>query len=208
MKSPGRTIIQLTKISVFLLCLVLVGCPRTSTKFQKDADVVRLRHLKYYGELLEAYHKITGKYPFQGQKDIPIYVHVANDKQIEYTKKGPPYPHTVVAFREFVKEVESALGKEINEYYDPQYAPVYKPNFYVYLIHKDMYFFAIHLHQALPFTEKIGEHHYKIEISNHPNEQNLAVSADVLLNSAEFKAELNKTISKLGIWTVKCYIIS
>jgi hypothetical protein len=200
MKNGNRKKTQSKIISLFLIIFLFTGCSKTGTEFQKGADIIRLRHLKYYAELLQEYHEQKGKYPFEGQEDVPVYAHVANDKQIEYTKKGPPYPHTVVAFKEFVKEIESALGKEINEYYDPQYGPDYKPNFYVYMIHKDTYFFAVHVHQPLPFAKKIGEHYYKIELSNHPNEQNQAVSADELLNSAEFKAELNKTISKEGFF--------
>ncbi len=89
MKNLNRTKMQLKGISIFLVIFLFVGCSRTSTKFKKDADVIRLRHLKYYGELLERYHGITGKYPFQGQKGIPVYVHIVNDKQIEFTKQGP-----------------------------------------------------------------------------------------------------------------------
>ncbi|MHC4194437.1 MAG: ankyrin repeat domain-containing protein [Planctomycetota bacterium] len=196
MKNLNRTKIQLKRISIFLVIFLFAGCSRTSTKFQKDADVIRLRHLKYYGELLEKYHRITGKYPFQGQKGAPVYVHIANDKQIEFTKQGPSYPHTVVPFKGFVKEIELVLGKEINEYYDPQYRPDYKPNFYIYMIHHDTYFFAVHVHQPYPFARKVAEHYYKIELSNHPNPQNQAVSLDQLLNSSEFQAELNRTVSK------------
>lgn len=191
---------QLKGISIFLIIFLFAGCSRTSTKFQKDADVIRLRHLKYYGELLEQYHRITGKYPFQGQKDVPVYVHVANDEQIEFTKQGPSYPHAVVPFKEFVEEIESVLGREIHEYYDPQYRPDYKLNFYIYMIHQDTYFFAVHVHQPYPFANKVAEHYYKIELSNHPNPQNQAVSLDQLLNSSEFQVELNKTVSKEGFF--------
>lgn len=200
MKNLNRTKMQLKGISIFLAIFLFVGCSKTSTKFQKDADVVKLRHLKHYGELLERYHRITGKYPFQGQKDVPIYVYFANDEQIEFTKQGPSYPHVVIPFKEFVKEIESVLGKEINEYYDPQYRPDYKPNFYAYMIDHDTYFFAVHVHQPYPFAKKVAEHYYKIELSNHPNPQNQAVSLDQLLNSSEFQAELNRTVSKEGFF--------
>lgn len=200
MKNRNRNHARLKRISIFLIIFLFAGCSRTSTEFQKDADVIRLRHLKYYGELLEEYHRRTGKYPFQGEKDIPVYVYVANDEQIEFTKQGPPYPHAIVGFKEFVKEIESVLGKEINEYYDPQYRPDYKPNFYIYMIDQDTYFFAVHVHQPYRFAKKVAEHYYKIELSNHPNPQNQAVSPGQLLNSSELKAELNKTVSKEGFF--------
>ena len=196
MKSTDNIIIQFKTIYVFFIIIFVVGCSKTSEVFQKDADIIRLRHLKYYGELLKEYNKITGKYPFQEQKDVPIYVHVANDEQIEFTTQGPPYPHETIPFKEFVEEIEEVLGKEICEYYDPQYRPDYKPNFYIYMVTGDTYFFAINVHQPFTFAKKVADHYYKIEISNHPNSQNQAVRFEQLLNSTEFNAKLNEPISK------------
>jgi hypothetical protein len=196
----NRTRIQLKGIYIIFVIFLLAGCKKTSRTFQQDADIIRFRHLKYYGQLLERYHKATGKYPFQGQMEVPIYVHVANDEQIESTKQGPPYPHAVIPFKDFVKEIESALGEEINEYYDPQYKPDHKPNFYIYMIQRNTYFFAVHVHQPYPFAKKVAEHYYKVELSNQPNPQNQAVSFDELLNNSKFQTELNKAVSKEGFF--------
>jgi hypothetical protein len=65
----------------------------------------------------------------QGEAEIPIYVHIANDYQIKYTKNGPPTPHQVVPMAKFIKELENGIGRTIDEYFDPQYAPMHKPNF-------------------------------------------------------------------------------
>ena len=95
------------------------------------------------------------------------------------------------------------MNKEVNEYYDPQYAPDYKPNFYVYLINGDTYYLAVHVHQPFSFAEKITEHYYKIELSNNPNQVNRAISPQQLLNSAEFKAELEKNMRKPGFFQLR-----
>ncbi len=200
MKTYSKTSSSIKAICSFFVLFLVVGCSGTSTDFQNDADILRLQHLKYYAEILDKYKKVTDKYPFQGRNDIPIYVHIANDEQIEFTKKGPPYPHEVIPFNDFVREVESVLGKEINEYYDPQYRPAYKPNFYIYLINSDTFFLAVHVHQPFPFAKKIAKHYYKIEVSNHPTSQNQAILPMKLLDSPEFNTELSKPVSKPGFF--------
>lgn len=173
---------------------------RTSVTFQKDADIVRLKHLKYYGELIGKYRAAKGIYPFQGRKDNPIYVHIANDKQKKATKDGPKSPHVVIPLAEFIAEIESTLGHEIAEYYDPQYSGVYKPSFYTYKVHQDIYFFAIHVHQPFPFAKKVSEFYYKVEISNYPTFRNRAHDPQLLFNSLEFEQELKKKIQKEGFF--------
>lgn len=197
MKLTPRNIVR---IAIIFILIPLAGCKMTSTGFQKDADIIRLRHLKYYGNLIEEYKEKKGHYPFQGQEKVPVYVHVANDEQIEHTKGGPPYAHVVVPFNAFVKEIDSVLGRDIDEYYDPQYSPDHKPNFYVYMITGDTYFFAIHVHQPFAFAKKVAEYYYKIEISNHPNSQNRAKDPKELLSSPDFQRELNKPVSKEGFF--------
>ncbi|MCI5223169.1 MAG: hypothetical protein D3924_10960 [Candidatus Electrothrix sp. AR4] len=194
------TFLNLKKISVLLIIISIAGCFRTSKNFQKDADIIRLRHLEYYGKLLMDYNKKTGKYPFQGQRKIPTYVHVANDEQIEYTKQGPPYTHEVLPFKSLVIEIESVLGNEVNEYYDPQCRPDYKPNFYIYMVADDTFYFSVHVHQPFPFAKKIGKNYYKIVVSNHPSSQNQTLSPQQLFETSEFKTESSKPLSKEGFF--------
>jgi hypothetical protein len=168
--------------------------------FQHDADILRLQHLKYYGLLIEEYHDKTGRYPFQGKSEVPIYVHVANDQQVGFIKNAAPYKHEVVSFAEFVRELESSLGRAVEEYYDPQYRPVGKPNFYVYMVHKDAYFFAVHLHQGFPFAERLAEHYYKAEISSAANEQNRAWSPSDLFKDPDFVKATQRPLAKPGFF--------
>lgn len=200
MKPTQRVVVG---IAIMSCIIFFAACKMTSTSFQKDADIIRLRHLNYYGDILEEYNQKAGHYPFQGQEDIPLYVHVANDKQINSTKDGPSYAHKVIPFKDFVLELERVLGREINEYYDPQYAPDHKPNFYIYMITNDTYFFAIHVHQPFGFAKKVAEYYYKIEISNNPNRQNLAKDPFELFSSPEFLTELDKPLSKEGFFMAR-----
>lgn len=165
-------------------------------EFQKDADAVRLKHLKYYGDLLEEYKKKTGTYPFMSEASIPLYVHVASPEQEQYAQMRPPYSHSIKTFKSFVKVLEKGLSREIDEYYDPQYAPDYKPNFYIYMANKGSYFFAIHQHQEYSFSNKIAKHYNKVEISNNPTSMNKAISPAKLFSSNEFSKVLGYQIKK------------
>lgn len=186
---------MLLKITFVFTIFLLNGCSKIRSEFQKDADIIRLQHLKYYRQLLEEYHAIAGKYPFQLKKNIPVYVYIANDQQIEYTKACPQDPNIVFSFKMFVREVEKVLGREINEYYDPQDIPAGKPNFYIYMVRGDTYFFCVYVRQPYPFARKVADHHYAIDISNNPSLSNRALDPDLLFSSPQFNAELNKTVS-------------
>jgi len=196
MKYFGKSDILLKVTSVFLVIFLLIGCSKKETMFQKDADIVILRHLKYYGRLIDEYHEITGKYPLQQVMPMPFYVCVANDQQMEFVELQPEGPHAEVPFSVFVKQIESALGREINEYYDPKDQPVYKPNFYVYRIHNDTFYFTAYVHRPYSFARKVAESYYKVVISNSPDPENKIFSPEKLFNSPEFNKEINKTVSE------------
>ncbi len=173
------------------------GTPtKTSLEFQKDADIARLKHLKYYGELIGKYYAAKGKYPFQGKESNPIYVYIANDEQKEATKGGPNCQHVVIPLGEFIAEIESVLGHEVAEYYDPQYRGDYKPNFYMYMVSQDAYFFSIHVHQHFSFAKRVSKFYHKVEISNYATFRNRANDPQSLFSSPEFKQELKKKIQK------------
>lgn len=184
-----------------LLCIAVVAgiawfrFPAAEVAFQRDADIARLRHLEHYGKLIEEYREKTGKAPLQGTAEVPVYVHIANDEQIAFTKNGPPTPHKVVPMVEFVEELESGLGRTIDEFYDPQYRPFKKPNFYIYMVRGNSYFFAIHVSQSFPFAKKVGESYFKVEISNVANASNGACAPDLLFAAREFTSARDKAIS-------------
>ncbi len=200
---PGRIANMRRKLLVAALIIAagVVGFaflvfPGAEDSFQRDADIVRLRHLEHYGKLIEEFRSVTGRVPLQGKAEVPIYVHIANDQQIEFTKNGPPYPHKVIPVAEFVAELESGLGRTIDEYYDPQYRPYKKPNFYIYMVRGDSYFVAVHVSQPFPFATKIGEAYYKIEISNAANSQNGATKPQSLFANAQFATARDQPVKK------------
>jgi len=158
--------------------------------FQNGADVVRLTHLKYYFDLLAEYHGKTGIYPLQDNAaDMPVYVFVAHDGQLP--KGRPPYRHAVVSMRDWINELEKGLGRPVDEYYDPQYVREgHRPNAYIYMVHKDAFFFAVHLYQDYPFAKNVAEHYNKLEISNKSNAQNRAAEPRSLFASQDFQDAL------------------
>lgn len=169
--------------------------------FQKNADIVRLNHLVYWGGLIEEYRQKVGHYPFANQSKFPIYVQIATPRQQSYFKDNqPPAPATEKPVKDFILELEKGLGREIDEYYDPQYAPDGKPNFYIYMIDKQNYNLAVHTFQPYPFSRYITENYHKVEISNNPNKELNIVKLNSLLKNSKFKQALNTPIEKIGFF--------
>ncbi len=145
------------------------GMQKAYFGFQHDADIIRLQDLKYWVNLIEEYQQKTGKYPFQGLSKNPILVKVATPLQQADSKGYPPPPAITRSMTEFVQTLEKGLGREIDEYYDPQYKADVKPNFYIYMVDKDSYYFAIHTNESYPFSRAVIAPYYnKIEVSNIP----------------------------------------
>ena len=193
------------KMLLCTFCFVLAACTsgpmqldriQAYNDFQNDADIIRLQHLKYYGDLIEEYYDVTGEYPFMDEADIPLYVFVANRQQYSSTRQKPPYPTKEKSFKDFVALLEQGLGRSIDEYYDPQYAGDYKPNFYMYMANQGTYFFAIHQHNEYPFSKPVARHYNKIEISNRPTPQNGAVPARKLLAHEQLKYYSSQPVQK------------
>ena len=183
-------------ITYLFIVLLLIACSPTSEKFQSDADIIRLKHLEYYGNLLIEYHAKTGTYPFIGEVDVPAYVFVASPEQKDGIKGGPPYAHKTADFKYLVDEFESVLGREVKEYYDPQHEPDSKPNFYIYMVEGETYNFAVHTHQTFSFSNLISEGYNKVEITNNAKGSPHLVDPNELFANVRFREAVSKKVSK------------
>lgn len=168
----------------------------TSISLQENADIVRLQHLKYYVDLIEDYNNVVGRYPFQS--DIPSYVYIAHEIQEQFTKdydEGIPYFHVTISFAELISELEDKLNISIPEYYDPQYAPDIKPNWYIYAVMGGDYYLAVHVHQEFEFSKNLGPYYNKVEVSNAPNYgENLIYSSEKLFNLESYNTVIKSEI--------------
>ena len=135
-------------------------------ELQDDCDIVRLKHLKYYGDLIEEYKIKTGHYPFQENSQTQIYSLIYNSKQKKYAADTNPNNHILISPKDFFAELEKGLDRKIDQMYDPQYAPTCRPIFYMYMIQGDTYYFAVHLSKYYPFSKRVDRNYYKVEISN------------------------------------------
>jgi hypothetical protein len=142
------------KILVVLFIFFISACSGIPMKqFQEDADLIRLEHLEYWTEIIDKYYKIKGNYPFQGEvknsEDI-VLVKIATKQQMQYLSSGgDKYEKRLDnnqsgyfkerSVKEFVTELESVLGTEIEEKYDIQKVPTSSPVGYYYFTAKDGY---------------------------------------------------------------------
>ena len=106
----------------------------TSKKLQNDFDFVRLMDVATLSGYIEEYSYVTGKFPFGCEIEYPHYVHIATKQQEQYAKGAPPYQHKRASAKEFIVELQSKLGKDIEIPFDLRKAPVNKPNFYIYMV--------------------------------------------------------------------------
>lgn len=164
-------------------------------KYQHDADIFRLRHLKYFGELIEEYHQKTGKYPLQGESETQHYVLIAAPHQQKYAT-GTPEQFKVTDVEKFRAILKDELGRDIAFKFDPQKVPVGAPNFYIYMVVDDSFFFAVHLYEDHPFTNPLDKHCHKLEITNEePNRRGLW-KFDDLMRDPDFKKAINEPPQK------------
>jgi len=103
--------------------------------YQADADIIRLQHFDYYARLLTEYYEKNGKYPFQHEKEYPVYVFILTNFQEKDFKDTNPYRHYTVNDKYFFKELSEGLGRDIFEKYDPQKVGTDgRPNMYIYMV--------------------------------------------------------------------------
>ncbi|MCA9409086.1 MAG: hypothetical protein KC733_10380 [Candidatus Omnitrophica bacterium] len=65
--------------------------------------------------------------------------------------------------------------------------PKDKPAFYVYMVTGDIYYFAVHISQYYGFAYRVGEHYYKVEITNNPVKDSRGFSLNELLENKFYK---------------------
>jgi len=166
--------------------VAVVGYARLKVQFQESADIIRLRHAAYYAALLAEYYERTGTYPFQNDSGPPKWVFIAHEQQLKYTRPGPSYTHDRVAFGEFVRVLEAGLGRPIEERYDPQFAPVNRPNFYTYVWANGRFYFTVHLYGQYPFASRRADDFSGLVITNFIRVGTEGILVDSLLRDSAF----------------------
>ena len=169
--------------------------------YQADVDIVRVHHFDYYAQLLAEYYEKNGKYPFQYEKEYPVYVFILTSFQENYFKDTIPYQHHTVDDKYFFEELSNGLGKNIDEKYDPQKIPADdRPNMYIYMVDGDNFYFAIHLYNENLFTKNIVKYYNKMELSNKDNSDYKLFTYETLKNNQFYLELLNRNVVKQDIF--------
>lgn len=171
---------------------------KSDAGYQHDADIFRLRHLKYYGELIKEYHTKTGRYPLQGASEHQNYVYLAAPHQKKYIQGSPPQQHEVTDVEAFRKELEAGLSRKVDLKFDPQKVPIGAPNFYIYMIEDDAFYLAVHLYNERLFCNPLDKHYHKLEITNGESGHQGLWNVDALMTDPSFITALNETPHKNG----------
>ena len=158
--------IVLTALSVIIL-MSIFSCATMEKGYQDNADQIRLQHLRNYGDLLEEYYDKTGKFPFQEEYDIPVYITIANDFQKKNADQQLPIEIKKISSDQFKQELERVLDREITMMFDPQKVGVHTPNFYIYSVYQKVFYFAIHLYNDYDFSKNVSKHYNKVELTNN-----------------------------------------
>lgn len=125
--------------------------------YQNDADILRLEHLIYWTGLIEEYYKKNNSYPLQNaltpEKSMAL-VRIATAEQRRFIAPGSQdykvkldvnadNRFSEISMKRFVSELETGLGREIDEKYDMQQAPTRSPIGYNYFATNDGYVFWV-----------------------------------------------------------------
>lgn len=172
---------------------------KISKNYQHDADIFRMRHLKYYADLIEEYRAETGKYPLQGESNSPHYVLLAAPHQKKYATETPK-KSKVTEVEQFRTVLEAGLKRDVSFKFDPQKVPDGAPNFYIYMIEGDTYYFTVNLYNTYPFSTRLDKHYNKLEITNAEPDSYGLWNADELFEYDRFKFESSKKPHKEGLF--------
>ena len=193
------------KISIVIVALLTISSNAyalfgVENKYQHDADIFRLKHLKYYGELIEEFRSKTGKYPLQGKNEKCTYVAIAAPHQKKYVPAARLDDRIVVSQEDFRQELETGLNRKIDFKFDPQKVPKKAPIFYLYIINGDGYYFIVQLYNKYSFSVNVAKHYNQVEITNAVNVYREAGyncqglwKFEELLKDTSFKRALGKT---------------
>lgn len=192
---------KLFKAFLLLICFIQFDSCRSyrdmENIYQADADIVRLQHFDYYAQLLTEYYKKNGKYPFQYEKEYPVYVFILTNFQEKDFKDTNPHRHYTVNDKYFFEELSTGLGRNIYEKYDPQKVGTDgRPNMYIYMVHGDYFYFAIHLYNGNSFTKSISRYYNKMELSNEDDNENKFYTYETLKNNPVYLELINKRANK------------
>jgi len=169
--------------------------------YQADADIIRVHHFDYYAQLLTEYYEKNGKYPFQNEKDAPVYVFILTRFQEKMFKDTNPNKHYTVNDKYFFEELSKGLGRKIKEKYDPQkVAADGRPNMYIYMVDGKNIYFAIHLYYRNQFTKKIGVYYNKMELSNENDVNNKLFTYETLKKDKRYLELTERKADKQGFF--------
>lgn len=104
----------------------------TEEELLTEIDITRMHHIQYYGELLQEYFQIEGKYPFQGDYDRNVFVSFLQSSPESEEESNEM--NSIIPFKDFIKEIERVVKRDVQEYYDPISSNAEISSGYLYMV--------------------------------------------------------------------------
>jgi hypothetical protein len=137
-------------------------------QYQSWADLCRIDAVHRISKMIETIHERTGKYPFQGQTNVPVEVRISQiPLQGEYRYPPPGFSGIVLEWSDLYRELAKDLGSSISIPLEPQTVPAFGHiNFIQFYMDHSNYWVSANLFKPNVTTRRLADHVYKYEVGS------------------------------------------
>jgi len=164
--------------------------------YQQCADATRMSDLFTIAQMIEDYHELEGRYPFQPEDDTVTEALLASRALTDVERRGPAdEPMLILDKDAFYDELDRVLGAErVMRLVDPQKVAMGAPNFYQYRVDREAYYVSVHLNKPVPQSQELGPNYHKVQLSSVYDPNNkiypfLQVPVDSILAASQVVAQ-------------------
>lgn len=139
-------------------------------EYQSWADLCRMKAIYEIVDLIKEFKAKKGSYPYQGETNVPVEARLTRGKlegEDRYFPKGRS--GEIVGWPNFIDHLKGGLAREVRLPVDPQRIASAVPGYIQYYTDHKNFWLAVNLYHERPGTRRVGEHHYKFEVSSISN---------------------------------------
>gem|GEM_PF-5371117 len=137
-------------------------------QYQRWADLCRIDAVHRIAKMIETVYARTGKYPFQGETNMPVEARLSQvPLQGEERYPPPGYSGIVLEWPAFYQEIARELGPSITIPLEPQKVPAFGHGTFLQF-HMDHanYWVSAMLFRPTATTRRLSEYSHKYEVGS------------------------------------------